>query len=98
MPRSPSWLYFFLPTKGVKTVPFKPNEKSTHQPVRRQHEYIPKPYYKICMDALRIFSRGNVSLAAAIQTACNASGVQGVKQTDARRYLLRWLKDDSKFE
>ena len=79
-------------------MPFRPNEKFTHQPIRRQHEFIPDPYYKICMDALRVFSRGNVSLATAIQTACNASGCPGVKRTDVRRYLLRWLKDDAKFE
>lgn len=74
------------------------NEPFVHQPVRRQHSFIPDPYYKICMDALRVFSRGSVSLGSAIMVAVNASNHPKANRADARRYLLKWLREDAKFE
>lgn len=68
----------------------------THNPIRREHSFIPDPYYRICMDALRVFSRGNVSLGTAIQIACKQDA--RINRTDVRRYLLKWLREDAKFE
>lgn len=89
--KSHPWLLFFS-QKGETTM----SDSFTHNPIRRQHSFIPDPYYRICMDALRVFSRGNVSLGTAIQIACRED--ERVRRADVRRYLLKWLREDSKFE